>query len=804
MRKLHIILFICMMMLAGQTVRAQENTMRQVYTQADGNYQIGRIDEALNLLKTNIDHFQGSLKQSAFRLMALCSLGQDDIAGAEEYVSRLLEDDPYYSPLAQDPARFVDMVNKFKLGKTATITTASSHAESLEEVPVPVTLITEDMIKDCGARTLKELLITYVPNITSVESNEETIFSMRGVYSAGQENVLILLDGHRLNSYSTNVASPDFSMSLDKVKQIEILRGPASSLYGGVAYTGVVNIITKAGGDVNSFIAKGGIGNYGQLKGDFLFGSRYLDMDVFAWGSIYNSTGQKIHYGANEQPNALFPLDGDIYIGGFNKSPSYDIGAKLSWRGLQILFSSRFSKMQSPYTMSVMFAPYSYDNYRTFNGYAPGYAMSSQHGELSYTRSLGKFAIKAALKLDREMQQRYQIVGDTVDDFGYNDFIPYGTTDTVKAYNGFFQNHFWQSTTFGANLQGEYSYKIAGQDGYVLFGGDFNRFYLLDSNYSEGHEYGQILMNYDEVKRGMDPHGVIPKNLAKGQETMIDCYLQLRQNIGSRAILNIGARYDYKRRNASNSGSPDRHVLSPRIAFIYKLLSWNLKASYSKSFVDAPYFYRNATLDISSQDFWGNELEPEYMDSWQFSVMNNQLVKGLTIDANFYYNHAKNIIYNDQAVGLYTNAGYLKSIGVELALDYRINNFTAHGNLSWQNVLETEFYTATGNRVYNVPPVQSNIVLAYKFSKAFKLHANTTFTSKQVSQSIMAGGMIVEEEDIPARAIFNAGGSYDLAPLTFEFNVYNIFNKNYSQGGNCTAPIRQQGLWFMFNVGVKL
>jgi iron complex outermembrane receptor protein len=451
-----------------------------------------------------------------------------------------------------------------------------------------------------------------------------------------------------------------------------------------------------------------------------------------------------------------------------------------------------------------MFAPYNYDNYRTFNGHAPGYAISSQHGELSYTRSLGKFAIKAALKLDREMQQRYQIVGDTVDDFGYNDIFPYGTSDTVKCFYGYYQNHFWQSTTFGANLQGEYSYKIAGQDGYVLLGADFNRFYLMDSNYSEGDKYGQVIKTYDEVKRDMVIDVEVPKNLAKGQETMIDCYLQLRQNIGSRAILNAGVRYDYKRRNASGSGSPDRHVLSPRIAFIYKLLSWNLKASYSKSFVDAPYFYRNATLDIAALDFWGNELEPEYMDSWQLSVMNNQLVKGLTIDANFYYNHAKNIIYNDQAAGLYTNAGYLKSIGVELALDYRINNFTAHGNLSWQNVLETEFYTATGNRVYNVPPIQSNIVLAYKFSKAFKLHANTTFTSKQVCQSIMAGGMIVEEEDVPARAIFNAGGSYDLAPLTFEFNVYNLFNKNYSQGGNCTAPIRQQGLWFMFNVGVKL
>ena len=136
------------------------------------------------------------------------------------------------------------------------------------------------------------------------------------------------------------------------------------------------------------------------------------------------------------------------------------------------------------------------------------------------------------------MQQSYQIVGDTVDDFGYNDIFPYGTSDTVKCFYGYYQNHFWQSTTFGANLQGEYSYKIAGQDGYVLLGADFNRFYLMDSNYSEGDKYGQVIKTYDEVKRDMVIDVEVPKNLAKGQETMIDCYLQLRQNIGSRAILN--------------------------------------------------------------------------------------------------------------------------------------------------------------------------------------------------------------------------------------------------------------------------
>lgn len=795
-------------------VQAQDNSsFRLLYIQAENDYRIGRIEQAERRLEQSLESFSGTIKVSAYRLLALCKLANDDTDGAERYATLLLNEDPYYSVSPQDPQRFIDMVQEIKSGQMATITTASSQAESLDEAPVPVTLITEEMIDNCGARTLKELLVTYVPGITNVESNEEMIFSMRGIYSAGQENVLILLDGHRMNSFSTNVASPDFSMSLDKVKQIEILRGPASSLYGGVAYTGVVNIITKTGADVKGFSAKAGIGNNGQLKGGFVFGNHYMDMDIFAWASIYKSTGQKFHLDADEQPYALFPISGDIYIGAYNKSPSYDLGTKISWKGLRLLYNARFSKMQSPYTMSVMFAPYDYDAYRTFNGYGPGYAVSNHHGELSYTRSMGRFDVKAALRIDREMQQRYQIVGDTVGYFGYNDITPYGTTDTVVAFNGYYQNHFWQSTTVGANVQGDYRYQLGKNDGLVLLGADMNRFYLMDSNYSEGDDYGQVLKTYDEVQK-VKGESANSKNLAKGHETMIDCYLQLKQKIGRRAILNAGIRYDYKRRNSSSTDSRDKHVFSPRIAFIYRLMSWNLKASYSKSFVDAPYFYRNSSLDISALDFYGLELEPEFMDSWQLSVLNTQLVKGLSFEANFYYNHAKDIIFNNQSVGLYMNAGYLKTLGTELSLNYKYRGLTAYGNLSWQKVIKADFYTATDSRVYNVPPVQSNIVLAYRISDGFKLHANTIITSKQLCESLLGGGAYIVEEDIPARAIFNMGASCDLKsltsswrrslPLLLELNVYNLFNTNYSQGGNSSAPIRQQGLWFLLNVGVKL
>ncbi|MBQ5547942.1 MAG: hypothetical protein IIT33_03775, partial [Prevotella sp.] len=127
------------------TVSAQEadTKMRNVYTQAENDYQIGRSEQARDLLLQNLTAFQGNLRQNALRLIALIYLEDFEVKQSERYATMMLEQNPYYTASAQDPPEFVDMVNDIKAGMTATVTTASNISESLDEVPVPTTLITE-------------------------------------------------------------------------------------------------------------------------------------------------------------------------------------------------------------------------------------------------------------------------------------------------------------------------------------------------------------------------------------------------------------------------------------------------------------------------------------------------------------------------------------------------------------------------------------------------------------------------------------------------------------------------------------
>ena len=134
-RRLHLIVLLVSLTLAS--AKAQDNTTRQIYAQAENDYEIGRVEQALSTLQENIAIFKGNLQQSAYRLMALCLLSLDENEKAEDCTRSLLDSDPYFTPSSQDPQRFIDMVENIKLGLTAKITTASSQAESLDEVPVP-------------------------------------------------------------------------------------------------------------------------------------------------------------------------------------------------------------------------------------------------------------------------------------------------------------------------------------------------------------------------------------------------------------------------------------------------------------------------------------------------------------------------------------------------------------------------------------------------------------------------------------------------------------------------------------------
>lgn len=821
-------IFILLSLMGGFcTSYAQESNeqYRSIYDQAEENYNIGRLDEADSLLTRSIKNFNGNLLQSAYRLLALCNLGNDKQEEAEEYIRILLQENPYYSPSSNDPQRFIDMVDRIKAGRTATITTASSQAENLSEVPVPAMLITEEMIRNCGGRNLQEVLAAYVPGMHIVDSNDDINIAMRGVYSNGQEKILIMLNGHRLNSYATNIAAPDFSIGLEKLKQIEVLRGPASSLYGGVALTAVVNLITKQGADVDGVELKAAYGNYGQTRGSITFGKRYFDLDVLIWGSIYRSSGEKMYFEPEDDAYTGF-LTNDVTVGRIGKKPSYDFGVQLKWKNLQFLYDTHMSQIMAPLTMSTLSKPYLYDKYKSYNGISPSFATKSHHADLSYQHRFGKLNLMGRLSFDNSDLTHYQVISDlSLPEFG-KIFTDNEQIQAIFENEGLSRYINGQELNYAAQVKGDYNYvNTAKHKGTIAFGAEFSHFQLDDVRYTLGYNFTSSAPEIYQISE-----------LGKGTENSYNAFLQLKHQWGP-LILNAGLRYDHKQHNSSSN----INEFSPRVALILVQPKWNLKLSYSKSFVDAPYLYRktNAFLMTFSSNASPNiddDLMAESLHSYQLTFAANQWLPEFDFEVNVFYNRAKNIIMTH--IIEYVNEGINKTIGVELTAKYHRRRFNADFNLSWMKTLENNVFSRDIDDNNNTPRLMSNLVLGWQATNHLNLHTHIGLTGKQTSynsdivqliafqnymnvykyyidkgdQEDAAGwyelamnayNRIVYKKDLDARLNIDVGAEYQIGKLTLGIDIHNLLNQHGFLSGMNTRFVPQKGLWFMGTVAYK-
>ena len=810
-------LMLCMLLSAY----AQESPMLHIYNQAEENYSIGRIEQAQAILEENIAKFPSTLQESVYRLLSLCSLALDKPASAEQYASQLLTISPYYSPALADPQRFKDLVNNIKFGRSTTMTTASSQAESISEVPVPAMVITEEMIRDCGAQNLQEVLAAYVPGMHVIDCNHGINIAMRGVFSNDQEKILIMLNGHRMNSYATNSASPDFSMSLEKIKQIEVLRGPASSLYGGVALTGVVNVITKRGGDLDGILLKAGVGNHDQLRGDLMFGKHYFNLDLLVWGSIYKNSGE-----STDNPS---PVDykgrpqGRINIGRAGNSPSYDFGIQMKYKDLQFLYNTHFSQLVPPLTISTLGASYDYSAYKTFNGITPGFTTNSHHADLNYTRRIGNLNAKATLTYDNSDLTHYQVISDyAMPELG--DLLV--NQDSIKRlFNnpGIYRYINGQEQTYGAQLKGDIDYiKTGSHKGNLMFGAEYSHFQLKDVRYQLGYNFTNIT-----------PESHTIQETGKGHEDNYNAFLQLKHQ-WKNLIFNAGLRYDHKRRYDDSRVNE----YSPRVALIYVRPKWNLKLSYSRSFVDAPYLYRktNEILPILQGNQFEGTLDPESLQSYQITFASTEWIKGLSFEVNGFYNRASDLIITHLLD--YVNEGKNKTMGIEFLAHYSRQRFTADLNFSWLNTVKNTIFAVDVDDNNNTPALRSNLLLTWQPVSRLRLSTHILFEGRQTSYNSDLSQMfrmshiaeqidiakkegqqdvyeklldemaqtfarLIYSEKIDPHVIFDLGATYQLGKFTFGANIHNILNTHYMRSGMSTRLVPQKGRWMMFTVGYK-
>ena len=167
-----------------------------------------------------------------------------------------------------------------------------------------ITIITKEQLQKSAGKTLSEVLNEQVGiSINGANNNlgtNQTLY-MRGAHAA---NTLILVDGVPVYDASGETNQFDISnFSLYNIERIEIMKGAQSTLYGSDAVAGVINLITKKGGEKPlNFNAIFSAGSYNTYKGSVaLSGNKngqtyflsYSKVDSKGFSSAYDSTDKK-------------------------------------------------------------------------------------------------------------------------------------------------------------------------------------------------------------------------------------------------------------------------------------------------------------------------------------------------------------------------------------------------------------------------------------------------------------------------------------------------------------------------------
>ena len=123
------------------------------------------------------------------------------------------------------------------------IVTAARVSQPIADALADVTVIGADEILRSGVQSLAELLQRQ-PGVEIVQNGGPGTVSGALLRGANRGQTLVLIDGLRAGSSSAGSTTLE-AIPLDQIDHIEILRGPASSLYGADAIGGVVQVFTK-------------------------------------------------------------------------------------------------------------------------------------------------------------------------------------------------------------------------------------------------------------------------------------------------------------------------------------------------------------------------------------------------------------------------------------------------------------------------------------------------------------------------------------------------------------------------------
>jgi outer membrane receptor for ferrienterochelin and colicins len=276
---------------------------------------------------------------------------------------------------------------------------ASERLQPVTEAPSSVTINTAEEINRYGYRTLAEILGS-VRGFFVTNDRNYSYLGARGFGRPGDYNarVLLLVNGHKINDNVFDQAYIGAELGIDVAmfERVEVIRGPASSLYGTSAFFAVVNVVTRSGASIGGASLDADAGTLGSQLGRGSFGRQYANgADVAASATFERSSGV-----------------GNLYFPAFD-TPGTNRGIAENLDGEQVgeiyaRFKRRDFSVTGTYGRRQKLVPTA--SFSTlFNSQSPREQTVDEHTmiDAQYDRTVGRTRVSADLFFDRS---RYDAV----------------------------------------------------------------------------------------------------------------------------------------------------------------------------------------------------------------------------------------------------------------------------------------------------------------------------------------------------------------------------------------------------------
>ena len=520
-------------------------------------------------------------------------------------------------------------------------------------VPGIVTVLYGDDLEARGIQTITEAL-TLVPGFNASISGVPTPnINVRGVNQGlFSGNVKFMLNSVSLNSDRSGTADPLLALPINQVERIEVIRGPASALYGEYAYAGLVNVVTRK--TTNKAFVR--YGSFDSIQGGGVFSWADPELDLSISGNFAGSDtgGAKVETGPDILHQNFFGLASISNAPGRTNESEEHYSAGFSVEFKDFSLTTQFLERGNNVAFGLAQAlPPRQDGFRV-------------RQQIWITEARQKLELLPSLNVEFNLGWRES------DITAQNVFL------FPPGFFGFPNGRIFGLSYDESQIHGGIDLYYTGFEGHVLLLGWSSYSTEVDDSFLETNfvpSTGQPLAN---IRRFSGSESFLDVDFGRYLNSF---FIQDEFRILPEATLTTNLRYDIYERLQNN--------LSGRIAGVWRLTDEHvLKAQYGRG-------YRPPTIQELIVDnhpaFEGNRsLETATVDTYELGYIYN--TAQTTAKATFFYSDLHDIIVlRGLGVRRFENASGIHTWGLEFELEQQLTeSLKLNANLSYTDAEDTE------------------------------------------------------------------------------------------------------------------